>query len=128
MDPLPQELVNFCDANTLCVDQLEMLRVLKEQPDKVWDADELARAVQATPKVVASHIAAMHGRGLLTSMGEKSHACRFGPAPELEGIIERLLQLYQERPVSMLRLVYDRAAIRLRVFADAFRINEDKKR
>jgi hypothetical protein len=127
VEPLPQEISEFLDKNISCVEQLEILRVLKENPEKEWDAAELGRAVQAKPEDVASYIVVMESRGLLTLIGEKNHTCRFGPLPGVEGIVERLLQLYKERPVSMIRFVYDKAAIHLRTFADAFRIKEDKK-
>lgn len=127
MAPLPQEIIDFLDKNISCIEQLEILRVLKEDPIKEWDTDELGQAVQAKPEVVAAYIAVMQGRGLLTLVGERNHRCRFGPVAELEGIVERLLRSYKERPVTMIRLVYDKAAIPLRTFADAFRIKEDKK-
>ena len=41
--------------------------------------------------------------------------------------MERLLQSYKERPVTMIKFVYDKATSHLRTFADAFRIKEDKK-
>ena len=69
----------------------------------------------------------MQGRGLLTLTGERNHRCRFGPVPDLEQTVDRLLQCYKERPVSMIRSVYDKAAAHLRTFADAFRIKEDRK-
>ena len=127
MEPLPQEILEFLDKNISCIEQLEILRVLKENSDKEWEADELGRAVQAKPEVVASYIVFMQSRGLLTLIGEKNHKCRFGPDPDMEGIVERLLQSYKERPVSMIRVVYDKSAIHLRTFADAFRLKEDKK-
>jgi hypothetical protein len=38
-----------------------------------------------------------------------------------------VLQLYRERPVSMIKLVYARARDPLRNFADAFRLRKEKE-
>ena len=50
-------------------------------------------------------------------------ACRYGPHnPEREALLQKVLQLYRERPVSMIKLVAARAKNPLRNFADAFRV------
>lgn len=127
MEPLPQEIVDFLLKNISSIEQLEILRVLNEKPEKEWEASELGPLVQASAEVVASHVIAMENRGLLTFVDKKTHLCRFGPKPDLTDMVEQLLQFYQQRPVSMIRLVYDRATIHLRTFSDSFRLKDDKK-
>ena len=126
MEPIPEEVKRFADANIESIDQLEILRVLGETPGKEWDAAALAAAVQAEPKAVAAHLAALHGRGLLAA--EKRGADwvgRYGPqTPELADQVGRLLQLYRERPVTMIKMIYARAKDSLAVFSDAFRFRQ----
>jgi DNA-binding transcriptional ArsR family regulator len=127
VDPFPDEVRRFLEGNIESVDQLEILRLLGEKPDTDWTATTLAAAVQASAAAVGSHLAALSGRGLLAA---EQHGdvwvARYGPrTPELAGQLGRLLQLYRERPVSMIKLVYDRARDRLRHFADAFRLRKD---
>lgn len=40
-------------------------------------------------------------------------------------MVARLLQIYRQRPVSMIKLVYKRAKDSLRAFADAFRFRKE---
>lgn len=69
----------------------------------------------------------MHARGLLmTTMRGAAISCRYGAGtPQLEEMIGRLLQMYKERPVTMIKMVYDRADDPLRAFANSFRIRKE---
>lgn len=127
MDPLPPEVKRFVEAHIDSVDQLEILRVLGEDPAREWRADELAREVQVQAPAIGSHLAALRARGLLVlSTRDADNFCRYGPAtPELESMMARLLQVYRERPVTMINLVYARAREALRTFAEAFRIKKE---
>ena len=57
----------------------------RRTPSEEWDADELGRAVQAKPEVVASYIVIMHGRGLLTMTGERQSDVPLRPRPGTGG-------------------------------------------
>ena len=51
---------------------------------------------------------------------------RHGPVPALADLVVRLLQLYKERPVTLIKMVYARAKDPLRTFADAFRLRKEE--
>jgi hypothetical protein len=127
VDPFPEDLARFMDQNVESIDQLEILRVLGEDREREWDVGSLAGAVQARPQAVRAHLAAMQSRGLLTTMTrETGLACRYGAGTaELDHLVDRLLQMYKERPVTMIKMVYQRARDPLRAFADAFRIRKE---
>jgi DNA-binding MarR family transcriptional regulator len=127
VQPLLEEVKRFLEANIESVDQLEILRLLGEDPHKEWQAEELAREAQTTPAAIAMHLAALHTRGLLGTRTQEIHLfCRYGPAtPELAEKVERLLQVYRERPVTMIKLVYARSKDMLKTFAEAFRLKRE---
>lgn len=128
MEPFPEDVARFLYDHVESIDQLEILRVLGEERGKPWNSDDLAAVVQADPRSVRSHIEAMHARGLIEKVAGQAAglSCRYGPrTPELENMVARLLQIYRERPVSMIKLVYERAKDPLRAFADAFRIRKE---
>jgi len=87
----------------------------------------LAGEVQAPPEAVTRHLAALQARGLLAAESREAGAeYRYGQnTPELAALVDRLLQLYRERPVTMIKLVYARAKDPLRTFADAFRLRKE---
>jgi predicted ArsR family transcriptional regulator len=127
VDPFPEDLARFMDQNVESIDQLEILRVLGEDREKEWDVASLAAEVQAGPQAVRAHLAAMQSRGLLTTTARGvGLSCRYGAgAPELANMVDRLLQMYKQRPVTMIKMVYERARDPLRAFADAFRIRKE---
>jgi DNA-binding transcriptional ArsR family regulator len=127
LDPLPEEIKRFMDESIESVDQLEILRILGEDPQEEWSVPLLASKVQVEPQTLSSHLAALNSRGLLRAVQRGSDFfCQYGPqTPELEDRVNRLLQLYKERPVTMIRMVYERASKVLQTFADAFKIRKE---
>jgi hypothetical protein len=125
-EPLPEDVCRFLGENIESIDQLELLRVLGEEPGRAWTGPALAAAVQAPPDDVPAHLAALAGRGLLAASGRGAEALwRYAPAsPEVDARVRALLQCYRERPVSMIKFVYAQAADPLRAFADAFRLRK----
>lgn len=125
-DPFPEDVCRFLDANIESIDQLEVLRVLGEEPGREWTAAALAAEVQAPAADMSGHLAALEARGLIaTERRGAEPAWRYGPAdPQADAMVQKLLQCYLERPVTMIKLVYAQAADPLRAFADAFRLRK----
>jgi DNA-binding MarR family transcriptional regulator len=123
----PEHFVRFIDANIESIDQLEILRVLGEDVEKTWAADKLAVECQIKPSNIAANLAALEKRGLLrTQLQESSLVARFvQTTPEMETALRQLLQFYQERPVTLIKLIYARANDRLNSFAEAFRLRKE---
>jgi hypothetical protein len=102
--------------------------ILGDDPDKEWSVPSLAQEVQAESQTTTIHLTGLKCRGLVTSIDRGSdvlyrHGCG---SPALERMLCSLLQLYRERPVTMIRMVYAQASETLRVFADAFRVRKEK--
>jgi hypothetical protein len=114
VEAIPEEIVSFLDGNIGCVDQLEVLRLLGDEPAREWSAAELAREVQARPQALAADLAALSARGLLVTVPRGPELLyRHGPlSPRLQAVVGRLLELYRKRPVSLIKLVYSQAGAR----------------
>lgn len=127
MGPIPADVEQFLVENIESFDQLEILRVLGDLVAREWAPDELAREIQADPQVVASHLGKLQRRGLLVCDNRPTGlVCRYGPQnPDLEERVRRLLEVYRERPVTLIKMVYARENARLRAFAEAFRIRKE---
>jgi hypothetical protein len=123
-EPFPEDLDRFLEANIESVDQLEILRILSEDSGREWSIREVAGATHTVEQNAAQNVWALQSRGLL--MAERRNpevVCRYGASSsDLESLLQRQLQLYRERPVSMIRIIYARAADPLRKFSDAFRL------
>ena len=124
-NPLPDDVRRFLDEHIESLEQLEILRVIAEDPAREWRASELAAEIQAEPSAAAAHVTALAGRGLVIASSKDGEAARHGTAtPELGGRLAAVLAAYRERPVTMIKLVYARANERLRAFSDAFRLRK----
>lgn len=124
---VPDDLLRFIDQNVESVEQLEILRVLGENPATSWLATDLARETQLTPDALAAHVGSLERKGLLkTTTIESQPACAHGPrTSEIGNTLSRLLQFYKERPVTMIQTIYARADERLKAFSDAFRLRKE---
>lgn len=109
------------------VEQLEILRILGEAPDTPHAVPELARSAQIQASAIAGQLAALEQRGLVrTQVLESRPVCCYAPrTPEIGEFARRLLQLYRERPVTLIRLVYARTDERLKAFAESFRLRKE---
>ncbi len=126
VDPFPDDVRVFLEGNIDCLEQLETLRILGGDPARQWSAAEMARETQTSPEAMDSHLAALSARGLLTTEArEGTLYCRYGTrSAELDEKLRRLLELYRQRPVTMIRMVYEKASQTLRTFAEAFRLRK----
>lgn len=136
MEPFPEEIIKFLVEYIGSVDELEVLRVLGDSHSSGSTGravEDIARELHTQVEIIASRLTALRSRGLIQkrdhfySLGaevdpeEKGSSSR-GPSRQM---VLKVLQLYRERPVSMIRFVYERCGGPLRTFADAFRIRKD---
>jgi hypothetical protein len=125
----PDDVRRFLDENVETIDQLELLRLLWEDPGAERTDAALADELQLPRAAAAAHVAALAGRGLLHGEPRAGGwACRYGPRdPAADALLRKVLQLYRERPVSMIKLVAARPADPLRALADAFRVRPPRE-
>jgi hypothetical protein len=125
---LPDEIRKFVDEYITSVDRIEILRVLSERPDREYRIDELSKEIQAPRDRVIGEVTSMQAQGLLaTEMQSDSISAKYSPRNAvIAGQLEKLIALYRERPVTMIRFVYERAHARLRAFSDAFKFRKEE--
>jgi hypothetical protein len=125
---IPEDVLRFVEAYVESIDQLEILRVLGEHPDRGWPVPELAAACQIDPAKIAATIALLERRGLVVNDSAAIEpVVRFEPrTAEVREAALRLLTFYRERPVTLIRVIYARVNGRIRAFADAFRLRQEE--
>jgi hypothetical protein len=114
----------FVQVQLPSVDLAELLLVAFHEPDVSWQAraavERLPAGVNMTEADAAKHLQAFQAAGLLDS------AMRYRPAsPELAGFVQTLAKAYEERPVTLIRLIYALRDRKIRSFADAFKLRKD---
>jgi hypothetical protein len=118
----------FCKFLQKCVpsvDAAELLLVLARQPELEWQAQTLVerkpRDLNLTQVEAAKYLEFFQGQGLLSATPE-THA-RFQPATaELSSHVLTLAKAYNERPVTLIRMIYALRDTQIHSFSDAFRL------
>jgi predicted ArsR family transcriptional regulator len=125
--PIPSDVKEFLYANIDSVDQLEILRLVVGEPQKEHSALSLAQELQVPLQTVEQHVTALAGRGLLAITSQQPLTCKHGPqSNEFEAGVQDLVKTYLERPVSLIKMVYEKPKEQIKTFADAFRLKKEK--
>jgi hypothetical protein len=125
LEEIPTQLQLFLEERIHSVAQLELLLLLRSNPAKAWTLDEASRALAVPAEMAGSQLGELQVAGLLESMGNPS-SLRYRPQTrELDELVASLAQLYQERRVSVITLIYSKPVDKVRTFADAFRLRKD---
>lgn len=111
MQPFTAELTHFLETAIESVEQVEILRILAADSENEWSTNDLARAVQTSSRNVLQHVIALEGEGLLRVRRDSGVFCRYMPATaKSEELVSALLQCYNERPVTMIRMLAERTS------------------
>jgi hypothetical protein len=115
----------FLQRSVKTVDAAELLLLIYSERDHAWTADELAVKLQPTASVteaeVAKELDGFQQRGLVERAAGQRR--QYHPAlPDLDGHVRRLAKLYNERPVTLIRMIYALRDANIKTFADAFKI------
>jgi hypothetical protein len=119
-----RQLVGECIPN---VDALELLMVLLEQPAHGATVSELLARIRSsalTEERVRRHLEAFAACGVVLEH-EGRYRCASEPRRVRE-CLEALVQMYHQRPVTLIRAIYTRSDERIRAFSDAFNLRKDR--
>lgn len=103
--------------------ELELLLLLRRGRQQAWTQDQLVRELRASPSIVANGVERLQKAGLVITEGAQ---CRYAAAARrLDELVERLDELYRERPTTVMNAVLGAPSAKLQNFADAFRLKKD---
>ena len=115
---LPGELRAFLEKYQLSMDHVAVLLVLRAEPGLAHTAESVATRALVTVAAAAGKMEEIARSGLVTRNGA---AFQFAQENGNGTAIDQLADLYNTRPVTLVRAIYDRPSA-ARSFADAFRI------
>ncbi|HEY9217309.1 MAG TPA: hypothetical protein VIO94_04620 [Phenylobacterium sp.] len=116
------DLLTFIREHIRSVWALELLLLLRRQPDRAWTQDDLVRELRASATLIASNLEALERAALIVR--EEDGRCRYAPAaPALARLCDELELAYRERPVALINVIAS-PADKLQSLADAFRIRK----
>ncbi len=131
MEEFPPEIVRCLEAYLLGVEHVEVVRFLHAQSSQSFTAQELSQKLGIAQDKIANTLAFLGTQGVLGVNPSLVPGYRYGPSTAaLEDMLQKVIRLYQERPVTLINWIYARAQARekkaAQAFADAFRLGKDK--
>ena len=119
------DLLAFVRQNVRSVWALELLLLLRRDPQRRWAAGELVRELRASPGLVIDNLAGFERGGISAPDDDERH--RYCPAtPLLDGLCQRLEEAYRARPVAVVNMIAQ-PRDPVQSLADAFRLRGDEE-
>jgi hypothetical protein len=123
--PISVELQAFIARYIQSVEQLEILCLLAENPDRAWSESDVLKAIQSSPESVATQLQYFTREQFLSASVEGK--LRFAPGNAGQAVlVDELVKTYRERRVAIVEMIYQKPLDTVRNFADAFRIRREK--
>ena len=102
---------------------LELLLILKRDPERLWTREELVRELRGSDALVNDNLAIFESIGLVLP---KDGRFGYAPAsPVLGDLSDRLETIYRQKPVWVINAIAGSAKDRLQQLADAFKLRGD---
>jgi hypothetical protein len=99
---------------------LELILLLRAEPERRFTREQLAQALRATPALIDDCVARLARAALVVN---EPGAIGLAPlSPALADQLDRLAAAYAERPLTVINAIIASPNDRLKSFADAFRI------
>lgn len=106
------------------MDHIELLVILRNGRDDSFSLERLAGLVRKPEELVGACLQSLTSAGLAAQLSDGNYRYS-GREPSLDATAEGVIQLYNERPVTLVRLLYERPPTAVDTFADAFKLRHD---
>ena len=124
--PFPQSLLQLIQSCVPTLQAAEVLLLFASHPDRDFSVEEVVvcmRPAVITVPAAREYTALFAAHRLVT---EAKGRFRYHPqSAELERAIGELAHAYNERPVTLIRVLYRIADSRIHAFADSFKWRKD---
>lgn len=122
--PSDGETIEFIRSSFRSVWTLELMLLLRTDPDRTWTARELVEAMRGSDLVVSRAVDELLAAGLVVSTAEGN--ARYHPVtPELDVMVEATAALYARMPDMVRRTIVVGSGGGLAAFANAFKLRGD---
>jgi hypothetical protein len=121
---LPEDVQRFIVEHVNSVEQLETLLLLRSDPQKLWTVDEVSHALYTQPAAAQMRLADLQARGLLAAQADGRW--KYGATGDADELVGRLADLYRDRRVTVITLIYSKPQQQVQAFADAFKLRKDQ--
>ena len=122
---LPADVRRFILTSVPSVPFLEAVLLLRAEPQKAWDAAQLARRLYVPEREGVELLQSLRGTGIGERAGDGVDTVRYAPTDELRTVLDRVAAAYAADLVTITDLIHSRIDRRAQQFADAFRFRKE---
>lgn len=120
----PADVKEFIGKHIHSVAQLEILLMLRTEPEQTWTSVEITKTLYLESQMVTQLLTDIVQRGFAVQI---ESGFRYQPANDTDRhLIERLAQVYQERRVAVIAEIFSKPIDFIKAFADAFRLRKEE--
>lgn len=97
---------------------LELLLLLYRDPDQAWTGEALVRELRGSEHLVNESVATLSAAGVveLAETGARYRA----QSSESAALVAALVELYRQKPLTVLKAIFTSPSDKIRSFSDAF--------
>jgi len=118
---ITEEIKQFLFAHVESVEQLEIMFLLRQDPEKWWSARSIADELRASASSVSNRLNFIDKLKLLEK--DNNNMVRYNPQdPEIQRVVDELSEVYKVRKHRVFEIIFSPLK-RARNFADAFVIS-----
>ena len=124
MDMSEDAVLSFARHSIKSAWTLELLLLLRRDPQRSWSLEALVRELRGSIALVAESLKALGAISLITQIADGAY--RYNPkSPELDAIASALVELYSVKPITVLRTIFASPGEKIKSFSDAFLLKRD---
>ena len=126
-DIIPDDVARFLLEKIDSVAHMEALLLLRSSPAQGWSVDAVAKRLYINDQQSAELLTRLSRDGLvIETMGDfPEYQYRQG-APEMENLINRVVEIYSKHLVPVTNLIHAKPKTRVQEFADAFKLRKEE--
>lgn len=125
IDPdISEDVREMIQRHLPTMDHIELLMILRGNRDDSFSLDQLVDQMRKPRELVELCLATLEDAGLAAKLTDSTY--RYAARePNLDRTADSVVKLYNERPVTLVRLLYERPPTAVNTFADAFKLRKD---
>jgi hypothetical protein len=122
---ITQDVRTLIRERLVSMDHVEVLMRLRDAAPDLVTVPQLERSTRLGPKTVARCLADLVHGGLARQEPASNAFAYAVQTPRDTAAVDELATLYNQRPVTLVKLIYEQPPTAVKSFADAFRLRDD---
>jgi hypothetical protein len=103
---------------------LELLMLMRSDPERAWTRSELVQKLRGSDHIVVQGVGALIAGGLVMTLDDGT--VRYAAAaPEVARLVDDTMRQYAKRPDAVRRIIVFSGSNNLQAFSEAFRLRDD---